>query len=110
MRLDSDPIFHALSPGSLSFLLTVVAFSTIFLLVKILQKQIRTFEISGYWSSHGEENGCYQVKEHKKLGHKLVSKVNLHFVWCELWKKQTVPEINVLGNIYVIDTLLCTSD
>ena len=61
-------------------LLSMVAFSTIFLLVKILQQPIRIFEISGYWS-HGEENACYHVKEHKKLGQKLMSKVTLHFVW-----------------------------
>ena len=32
-------------------------------------------------SLHGEENACYHVKEHKKLGQKLMSKVTLHFVW-----------------------------
>ena len=69
---------------------SMVAFSTIFLLVKILQQPIRIFEISGYWSCHGEEKACYHVKEHKKLGQKLVSKVTLHFVWGNLWRKQTV--------------------
>ena len=73
-----------------SVLLSMVAFSTIFLLVKILQQPIRIFEISGSWSYHGEENACYHVKEHKKLGQKLVSKVTLHFVWGNLSKKQTV--------------------
>ena len=53
------------------------------------------FEKSGYWSSHGEENACYHVKEHKKLGQKLVSKVTLHFVWGNLWKKQTVQCVNI---------------
>ena len=32
----------------------------------------------------------YHVKEHKKLGQKLVSKVTLHFVWGHLLKNQTV--------------------
>ena len=68
----------------------MVAFSTIFLLVKILQQPIRIFEISGYWSCHGEENACYHVKEHIKPGQKLVSKVTLYFVWGHLSKKQTV--------------------
>ena len=79
-------LFHMVA----SVLLSMVAFSTIFLLVKILQQPIRIFEISGYWSCHGEENACYHVKEHKKLGQKLVSKVTLHFVWGHLSKKQTV--------------------
>ena len=73
-----------------SVLLSMVAFSTTLLLVKILQQPIRIFEISGYWSCHGEENACYHVNEHKKLGHKLVSKVALHCVWGKLSKKQTV--------------------
>ena len=79
-------LFHMVA----SVLLSMVAFSTIFLLVKILQQPIRIFEISGSWSYHGEENACYHVKEHKKLGQKLVSKVTLHFVWGNLWKEQTV--------------------
>ena len=73
--------------------LSMVAFSTTFLLVKILQQPIRIFEINGYWSCHGEENACYHVKEHKKLGQKLVSKVTLYFVWGNLCRKQTVPLI-----------------
>jgi len=73
-----------------SVLLSMIAFSTIFLLVKILQQPIRIFEISGYWSCHGEQNAGYPVKEHKKLGQKPVSKVTLHFVWGHLSKKQTV--------------------
>ena len=81
-------LFHMVA----SVLLSMVAFSTIFLLVKILQQPIRIFEISGYWSCHGEENACCHVKEHKKLGQKLVSKVTLHFVWGHLSKKQTVRE------------------
>ena len=39
----SDPAFYALSHGTLGFTL-VLAFSTIFLLVKILQQPIRIFE------------------------------------------------------------------
>ena len=65
-------------------LLSMVAFSTIILLVNILQQPIRIFEISGYWSCHGEENACCHVKEHKKLRQKLMSKVTLHFVWGHL--------------------------
>ena len=70
-------LFHMVA----SVLLSMVAFLTIFLLVKILQQPIRILEISGYWSYHGEQNACYHVKEHKKLGQKLLSKVTLHFVW-----------------------------
>ena len=68
-------------------LLCIVAFSTIFLLVEILQQPIRIFEISGYWSCHGEQNEDYHVKEHKKLGQKQVSNVTLHFVWGHLLRK-----------------------
>ena len=83
-------LFHMVA----SVLLSMVAFSTIFLLVKILQQPIRIFEKSGYWSCHGEENACYHVKEHKKLGQKVVSKVTLHFVWGHLSKKQTVVPLS----------------
>ena len=82
-------LFHMVA----SVLLSMVAFQTIFLLVKIVLQPIRIFEISGYWSCHGEESACYHVKEHKKLGQKLVSKVSLHFVWGHLSKKQTVVDI-----------------
>ena len=79
-------LFHMVA----SVLLSMVALLTILLLVKILQQPIRILEISGYWSCHGEQNACYHVKEHKKLGQKLVSKVTLHFVWGLLSKRQTV--------------------
>ena len=69
-------LFHKV----VSVLLSMVAFSTTFLLVQTIQQPIRIFEISGYWSGHGEENASYHVKEHKKLGQKLMSKVTLHFV------------------------------
>jgi len=62
-------------------LLSMVAFSIIFLLLKILQLPIKIFEISSYWSCRGEEKACYREKEHKKLCQKLVSKVTLQFVW-----------------------------
>jgi len=62
-----------------SVLLSMVAFSTIFLLVKILQQPIRIFEISGFWSCHGEENACCHVKEHKKLRQKTDVKNDLAF-------------------------------
>jgi len=65
-------------------LLSMVALSIIFLLVKILQlfnSSIKIFEISDYWICRGEEKACHHVKEHKKLGQKLVSKVTLQFVW-----------------------------
>ena len=93
-------LFHMVA----SVLLSMVAFSTIFLLVKILQQPIRIFEISGYWSCHGEENACYHVKEHKKLGQKLVSKVTLHFVWGHLSKKQTVKGLNMQFSLNYIKT------
>ena len=70
----SGPAFQALSHGCL----------------KILQQPIRISEISGYWSCHGEQNAGYHVKEHKKLGHKEVSKVTLRFVWGHLSKQQTL--------------------
>ena len=82
-------LFHMLA----LVLLSMVAFLTIFLLAENLQQPIRIFEISGYWSCHGEENACHHVKEHKKLGQKVVSKVTLHFVWGHLSKKQTVAEV-----------------
>ena len=85
----SDPLFMLFHMVA-SVLLSMVALSTIFLLVKILEQPIRIFEISGYWSCHGEQNAGYHVKEHKKLCQKLVSKVALHFVWGHLSKKQTV--------------------
>ena len=78
-------LFHMVA----SVLLSMVVFLTIFLLVKILPQPIRILEISGYWSCHGEQNACYHVKEHKKLGQKLVLKATLHFVWGHLLKKQT---------------------
>ena len=48
-------------------LLSMVAFSTIFLLVKILQQPIRIFEIGGYFSCHRYQNEGYLVKEQEKL-------------------------------------------
>ena len=65
-----------------------------------------------------KKNACCHVKEHKKLGQKLMSKVTLHFVWDHLSKKQTVsgrqihlfylsnlgrifkPELYTIHNIY----------
>ena len=70
-------IFHM----EVSVLLSMAAFSTTFLLVKILQQPIRIIKVSSYWSCHGEENACYHVKKHKELGEKSVSKKTLHFVW-----------------------------
>ena len=69
-------LFHMVA----SVLLSMVAFLTIFLLVKILKQPIKIFEKSSYWSCHGEEKACYHMKEHKKLGQKVVSKVTLHFI------------------------------
>ena len=42
-------------------LLFMVAFLTIFFLAENLQQPIRVFEISGYWSCHGEQNASYHV-------------------------------------------------
>ena len=69
-------LFHKV----VSVFLSMVAFSTTFLLVQTIQQPIRIFEISGYWSYHGEQNAGYHVKEHRKLYQKQVSKVTLHFV------------------------------
>ena len=79
-------LFHKV----VSVLLSMVAFSTTFLLVQTIQQPIRIFEISGYLSCHGEQNGGYRVKEHRKLYQKQVSKVTLHFVWDHLSRKLTV--------------------
>ena len=77
-------LFHKVA----SVLLSMVAFPTTFLLVKILQQPIRIFEISRHWSCHGEQDAGYHVKEHKKLRGKLMSKVTLHFVLRHLSKKK----------------------
>ena len=82
-------LFHIVA----SVLLSMVAFSTIFLLVEILQQPIRILEIDGYFSCHRDQNEGYHVKEHKNLDEKLVSKVTLHFVWGDLSEKQTVPAL-----------------
>ena len=79
-------LFHMV----LSVLLSMVAFSTTFLLVNTFQQPIRIFEISGYWSYYGRQNAGYHVKEHRKLYQKQVTKVTLHFVWGHILKKQTV--------------------
>ena len=71
----SDTVFYALSHGTLGFSLHMVAFSTIFWLVKILQQPIRFFDINGYWSCHGKQNRGYHVKEHK----------NYIRNWCQKW-------------------------
>ena len=68
----------------------MVAFSTVSLLVEVIQQPIRIVEIGGYWSCHGEQIEGYHMKEDKNLYQKLVSKVTLHFVWGNLSKKQTV--------------------
>ena len=70
-------LFHMVA----SVLLSMAALSTIFLLVQILQKPIRIFEIGGYFSCHGDQNAGYHVKEHVKLKKKFVSKVTFNFVW-----------------------------
>ena len=65
----------------------MVAFSTIFLLVEVIQQPIRIVEIGGYRSCHGEQIEGYHMKEDKNLYHKLVSKVTLKFFWSHLSKK-----------------------
>ena len=60
-------------------LLSMVAFSTIFLLAENLQQPIKVFEIGGYSSCHGEQNASYHVKEDKNMHQRMVSKVTLHF-------------------------------
>ena len=56
-------LFHLVA----SVLLTKVAFSTFFSLVKILLQPIRIFEIGGYFSCHRHQNEGYYVKERKNL-------------------------------------------
>ena len=62
-----------------SVLISMIAFSIIFLLVQVIQQPIRNVEISGFWSFHGEQSEGYHMKEHENLYQKLVSKVTLHF-------------------------------
>jgi len=76
-------------------LLSMVAFSSTFLLVQVIQQPITIFKIGGYLSYHGEQNECYYMKEHKNLYQNLVSKVTLHFVCGHLWRKQTVTKQTV---------------
>ena len=61
---------HLTSPN-----ICMIAFSTIFLLVKILQQPIRIFEISGFCCCHGEQNAGYHIKEHKICIR----------AWCQKW-------------------------
>ena len=56
-------LFHA-EP---SVLLSMVAFSTIFLLVEVIQQPIRIVEIGSYWCCHGEQIEGYNMKEDKNL-------------------------------------------
>ena len=79
LHLLMTQLFRLFHMGAL-VLFSMVALKTIFLLVEFFQQPIRIFEISGYWSYHGEQNTGYHVKEPKKLGQKQVSKVTLHFV------------------------------
>ena len=76
-------LFHVVP----SVLLSMVAFSTVFLLVEVIQQPIRIVEIGGYWSCHGEQIEGYHMKENKNLYPKLVAKVTLHFVWDHLSRK-----------------------
>ena len=62
----------------------MVAFTTIFLLVEVIQQPILNVEIGSYWSCHGEQLEGYHMKADKNPYHKLVSKVTLHFVWGHL--------------------------
>ena len=85
----SDSVFYSLSHGSLGFVLHGSSLNrhckdSYWLLKKINQSK------NGWESYHGEQNQGYHVKENKKLIHKHVSKMTLHFVWIQLSKKQTV--------------------
>ena len=73
--------------------LSVVAFSTTFLLVQVIQQPIRIVEKVGYWSCHGEQIEAYHMQEHENLHPKLVSKVTLHLVLGQSSRKQTVNHI-----------------
>ena len=44
----------------------------------------------GWVSYHAEQDGCYHLKEQKKLSQKLVPKMTHHFVEGSLLEKQTV--------------------
>ena len=79
-------LFHVVP----SVLLSMVAFLTVLLLVEVILQPIRIVEIGGYWFCHGEQIEGYHMKADKNLHQKLVSKVNLHFVWGHLSKKQIV--------------------
>ena len=70
-------LFHVIP----SDLFSMVAFSTMILLVEVIQQPIRIIEIGGYRSCHGEQIEGYHMKEDKNLYQKLVSKMTLHFVW-----------------------------
>ena len=48
---------------------------------------------NGLKSYNGEQNKGYQVKEHKKVVQKHVSKVTLHFIWGHLSSIQTVTYV-----------------
>ena len=56
-------LFHVVP----SVLLSMVAFSTIFLMVEVIQQPFRIVEIGGYWSCHGEQIEGYHMKEDKSL-------------------------------------------
>ena len=78
-------LFHVV----LSVLLSMVAFSTIFLLVEVIQQPIRIVELGSYWSCHGEQIEGYHMKEDKNLYQKLVLKKTLHFVLGHSSRKQS---------------------
>ena len=73
-----------------SVLLSMVALITTYM--KESDWLLKNFHQSenGLKSYHGEQNQGYNMKEHKKLSQKQVSKVTLHFVWGQLSRKQTV--------------------
>ena len=64
-------LFHMVA----SVLLSIVAFSTLLLLVKICLKPIIIFEIAGYVSCHRDQNEGYHVEEQK----------NWIRNWCQMW-------------------------
>ena len=66
-------LFHVVP----SDLFSMVAFSTMFLLVEVIQQPIRIIEIGGYWSCHGEQIEGYHMKEDKNMYQKLVSIMTL---------------------------------
>ena len=78
--LISDTVVHALSHGSLHFILRGSLFSRLIQIILLAVTENQLLIKNGLKSYHGDQNQGYHVKEHKKLYQKLVSKMTLDFV------------------------------